>query len=111
MAASSSTASTCGGRVVAVVMVCASASIVYSSNHGAGKLTAAAADGGCMSPSAAHHRGRFLAIATCVQIAVLSAALVITMVVLDADDILGRYGLSAVRQRPMLRSVAPPLSA
>jgi uncharacterized membrane protein YoaK (UPF0700 family) len=55
-------------------------------------LTGALA-GGRLGSSFAQHRGRFLAMATYIQIAVLGAALVITTVVLDADGILGRYAL------------------
>ena len=54
---------------------------------------AGALAGGRLGSSVAHHRGRFLAIATYIQMAVLGAALVITTVVLDADGAPGRYAL------------------
>jgi uncharacterized membrane protein YoaK (UPF0700 family) len=54
---------------------------------------AGALAGGRLGSSVAHHRGRLLAIATCIQIVLVGAALVISTVVLDPDGNAGRYAL------------------
>ena len=54
---------------------------------------AGALAGGRLGSNVAHHRGRFLAIATSIQIALVGAALVVSAVVPDADDTLGRCAL------------------
>jgi uncharacterized membrane protein YoaK (UPF0700 family) len=48
---------------------------------------------GRLASNVAHHRGRFLAIATYIQIAVVFGALVVATVVPAADDSVGRYAL------------------
>jgi uncharacterized membrane protein YoaK (UPF0700 family) len=49
--------------------------------------------GGRLGASAGHHRGRFLAIATYIKIALVGAALVVSTLALDAGDDLVRYAL------------------
>jgi uncharacterized membrane protein YoaK (UPF0700 family) len=54
---------------------------------------AGALAGGRLGSSAGHHRGRFLAIATYIKIALVGTALIISMLALDPDADLVRYAL------------------
>src|SRR5713101_509661 len=54
---------------------------------------AGALAGGRLGSSAGHHRGRFLAIATYIKIALVGTALIISMLALDPDADLVRYTL------------------
>jgi uncharacterized membrane protein YoaK (UPF0700 family) len=49
--------------------------------------------GGRLGASVGHHRGRYLAIATCVKIALVGAALLTSVMARGTDDDLVRYGL------------------
>jgi uncharacterized membrane protein YoaK (UPF0700 family) len=65
-----------------------SASLVAIAGFLAGALA-----GGAIGSSAGHHRARLLAMATCLQIALVGAALVVSMVGLDPDAVLVRHSL------------------
>ena len=58
-----------------------------------GAFLVGALTGGRLGASAGHHRGRFLAIASYIQIGLVGAALATSMLATDTDAGFGRYGL------------------